>query len=225
MKLRRLGFKAYFSEVWNITEVVILATSYATLFLFRFRHDATEEVMDRFRRFQHSQFISFTELVFRDGELQIALAILAALATYKFMKILTFNPFARIITLTYKRAASDGFGFFVMTFLFITVFAIAGCLSFGRHYFGYVSFYRSLLRVVFFVLGEPYWDDIKDANWFMAHVFFLLAMFFTQYIIINFFIAILGESFNMIQCTILKEKNVALEYLIKELKRWIGIKK
>ena len=107
-------------------------------------------------------------------------------------------------------AGNDFVGHVLNTSIIIIAYTCLGRLVFGGLALSYSSIGRTLITLMFFILGEPDYPVFIAINEFIGRLFFLSFMVLSQYVLINFFIAILREALEMSRyMPFYKEKAIA----------------
>merc|ERR1712031_14560 len=90
--------------------------------------------------------------------------------------------------------------FFIMFSVLLVGFSIAGTQLFGAGAAEYKSIPNSLTSNCNCLLGEVYYFEMKDANkGFWAMMYFLAYVVIMFFIIVNVFLAILGDAYSVVK--------------------------
>ncbi|CAL1531441.1 unnamed protein product [Lymnaea stagnalis] len=211
-------------EYWlQIVEIFMLVVSYASGFLYVLRLLAYMDAMNTFNIFGHGRYIDFQTVFYRNFDFSICMGFLGALSIFKMLKVVTFNPFLMIFIKTFEIAKKSFFGFLLMSAILILGLTFSGLVIFGQHLYGFMSLDRSFLSLIFFILGEPFFDSIVDVHGVLARVFFFVTFLITQYFILNFFVSILSEGLSLAMCLEYRQEKATIRYLMDTFLLFIGI--
>ncbi|GFO04538.1 polycystin-2 [Plakobranchus ocellatus] len=103
--------------------------------------------------------------------------------------------------------------------MFCVIFVIFGFGSLGRLAFGnyvksYSTFRDTMYALLFFILGEPDYDVVINANQFIGRMFFLSFMVISQYFVLFMFIAILRDSFSIARLLQYKYEKAVAKHMV-----------
>ncbi|XP_059163339.1 polycystin-1-like protein 2 isoform X2 [Physella acuta] len=217
------GFYCYIKNYWNIIEVIVLLLSYVAVCLYYLRLIAFTDALDLLNKFGHAYFIDFHTVFYRNFDFHVVMGFLAAFVIVKLVKVVTFNPFLIIFLRTMEVITPGIFGYSIISLLLLIALAALGNLLFGSKVIGYMTIGRSFYSLLFFILGEAnyvYMSTLVDVLW---PFYFLMVMFITQYLVLNFFIAILREGLERTKLQEFTEESETVKYMIQSIVRLLGL--
>ncbi|KAI8786018.1 polycystic kidney disease 2 1 protein isoform X1, partial [Biomphalaria glabrata] len=217
------GITNYLTNFWNCLEVFVLLLSYIVGILYLARQVAYLQAIDTFNLFGHARFIDFQTVFYRTFLFNTSISALGALAIFKMLKVLTFNPFLVTYTKTMETIQSGFIAFTGISAIYLLAFAFSGMLIFGPYVFGYMSLDRALFNLLFFILGEADYDNIIADNIVLGPTYFLIVMLVTQYIIMNFYVAILREGLELARYMSFEKENATIKYMFRVLLLSLGM--
>ncbi|KAH9495968.1 hypothetical protein Btru_012265 [Bulinus truncatus] len=196
------GLTNYLKNFWNLLEIAVLSLSYVVGVLYLLRLMAYMDAINTFNTYGHARFIDFQTVFYRNFLFNTSMGVLGALAIFKMLKVITFNPFMVTYTKTMETISSGFIAFSGVSAIYLLAFSMSGLVLFGPYIFGYVTIDRALFSLLFFILGEADYENLISANGILGPAFFLIVLIVTQYIIINFFVAILREGLELARTSI-----------------------
>merc|ERR1719272_2844081 len=104
------------------------------------------------------------------------------------------SPRLSQLTQTIARAAIDMANFMLIFLVVYVAYAQAFFMAFGMEIEAFSSYSNSFSRLFLIILGEFDFDAMKAANPDMAPLLFFSFVIFVFFILVNMFIAILGEA-------------------------------
>ncbi|OWF56216.1 Polycystic kidney disease and receptor for egg jelly-related protein [Mizuhopecten yessoensis] len=193
-KFTKLRKTEYFSDTWNYMEVMIIVLGYCTLGLFFQRLVLVDSVLSEYRKNGPNKFTSFYTAVFWDFVLTYIMAVLVMLVILKVFKLFRFNTKTTILMQTLGNARGSLLNFAFLFFIFFMAFALFGHLVFGYWIVDYKDVGSSIITLGNFLLGVSDYYKLEQAHSVLGPTFFVMFVFFIQYILLSVFVAIIREA-------------------------------
>merc|ERR1719270_3130648 len=131
--------------------------------------------------------------------LSIAAAFNIYVAWAKLFKYLSFNKTMSQLNGTLAATAKDLSGFVVMFVIIFMAFVQLGYLLFGIQ----IEEFSEIIYVVYtlfrMILGDFNFKAIKVAGGLMGTIYFLSYIFFVFFVLLNMFLAIIGETYAVVK--------------------------
>ncbi|KAH9499083.1 hypothetical protein Btru_005677 [Bulinus truncatus] len=217
------GIINYFRKFWNWLEIAVLLISYMVGVLYLLQLIAFYNVLNIFKVYGHARFIDFQTVLYNNFLYNFCLGILGSLAIFKMLKVITFNPFLITYTKTLETISSEFAAYSFIAIIFLLSFSMSGMIIFGHEIYGYMSFDRALFNLLFFILKKTDYENLVATNRVLGPLFFLIVMTITQYLIVNFFIAVLREGLEMAKHVSFQIENAAIQYIARVMLQSLGI--
>ncbi|XP_041369822.1 polycystic kidney disease and receptor for egg jelly-related protein-like [Gigantopelta aegis] len=217
-KIRKLKWVKYFSDSWNIVEVIILSLSYTIIGLFINRLIICSHLMSKFSDSDYEKFVSFYTPAFFGAVLRYVMGVLNLFTIIKFFKLLRFNVrltlFAQTINYAKGKLVAYSIGLIGITMAF-SMFAL---LLFGYTLKGYRNFSSTMISMFIFMLGESDYYGLAEGDAILGPAFFFLFSLTFQFIFMQYFITLLMDAFNKTQTDIatMKTEVHMLQYIIRK---------
>ncbi|GFR86354.1 polycystic kidney disease 2-like 1 protein [Elysia marginata] len=204
----------FFSHLWNWVEFLVSVMSLLCVIFYLFRLASYEQVMKNFDTYGHGFFLDFTQVFHWHHVFHISMAFFGAFVILKMVKVTSFNPFTKVFMKTMFIGRNDVAALIFCTVLCLLAFGCLGRLLFGGHSFSYSSLSRTLITLLFFILGEPHYAVFLAANEILGKLFFVSFMVLSQCFVINLFIAVLRESLELSRCSPFAKEKATIRYMI-----------
>lgn len=138
-KIKKLKFE-YCSSYWNITEVIILMVSYATVGVYFYRYFLTKEVLKKFNESYGNAYIRIDTAAYMDKIYLYMMAVIVFFSVLKLIKLLQFNKKMNVLALTIRGCWDELSVFFIA---FAIVFFAFCCLF----YYMYITQIEDFARL------------------------------------------------------------------------------
>ncbi|XP_022784277.1 uncharacterized protein LOC111324875 [Stylophora pistillata] len=193
-EMRQLGW-AYLKNIWSFNEWGLISLTITTMVIFFFKAEQTRKLVVKVHENPYGR-MSFDYVALWTDIENVIIAMVTFLSTLKFLRILKFNKhisqLAKSITVSKGPMLSYSFVFLVA----LLAFAVMGNMLFGRSAYMFSTFTRSLVNVCEMILGKgTNYDDLEAINHFLGPFFIFFYFFGMTVFLMNFFVAILNDSF------------------------------
>ena len=173
------------------------------------------------------RYVNIETLLFYDYLLVYFQAITLLLSTFKIWQLLRIeqhmNTLLRVLSALTKPVLAYLFMFLLLTMPFV----IAGHVLFGAKLFDFSSLINSLTTLFKLILGQFDYDDFRRADPRIGPIYFFMAVFFLQYILMNVLLALIINVFHFVQernrDTIAFESKMAI-FLVDRVKESLGLR-
>ncbi|XP_041370031.1 polycystic kidney disease protein 1-like 2 [Gigantopelta aegis] len=216
LKMRCLD---YFNEPWTFVELTILCLTYSIIALFVNRLLVCNNLMETFSD-SFEKFANFHTAAFYDSLLRYVMATLILLVILKFFKLLRFNVRLSMLAQTLHSARGSLIAYSFVLFGFAMAFAIFAVLVFGTTLEGYRNFPRTVITMFLFIMGKPDYYGLYEGNAFFGPLFFFLFILTFQFLLLQYFITLLMDSFHTIRIQIasVKPEVHVVQYVLRKLR-------
>lgn len=185
----------YFKDVWNVIEIAFICFTIATIVIFFFKSEYIRRLLVKVQENPYAR-MSFDYVALWTDIESVFLALVIFLATMKFLRILKFNKHIAIMAKSISISKGPMISYSIVFIVVLVAFAIMGHMIFGRSAYMFSTYTRSLVNIFEMILGKgTNYDELESINRFLGP-FFLFVYFFSMTIfLMNFFMAILNDSF------------------------------
>lgn len=192
--LRKMRLK-YFKDIWNLIELAFICCTIATIVIFFFKEEYIRRLIEEVQANPYAR-MSFDYVALWTDIESVVLAIVIFLATMKFLRILKFNKHIAIMAKSISISKGPMLSYSIVFIVELIGFAVMGHMIFGRSAYMFSTYTRSVVNVFEMILGKgTNYDELESINRYLGP-FFLFVYFFSMTIfLMNFFMAILNDSF------------------------------
>uniref|UniRef100_A0A8C5MRL7 Polycystin-2 n=1 Tax=Leptobrachium leishanense TaxID=445787 RepID=A0A8C5MRL7_9ANUR len=213
IRLHRLH---YFRSLWNCLDIVIIVLSLVGIAIILYRMSSVEEPLTKVLLDQNS-FANFDYLAYWQIQFNNVAAVTVFFAWIKVFKFVDFNRTMIQLSSTMSRCAKDILGFSIMFFIVFLAYAQFAFLVFGTQVDDFSTFQDCILSQFRIILGDFEFDDIEEANRILGPLYFTTFVFFTFFILLNMFLAIINDTYAEVKTDMAQQKNeMELTDLIKK---------
>ncbi len=184
----------YFTQVWNILDIVILIIGVICMIFDVYRTISVNTVLDSLLA-NPNQYPEFDILISGQTSFNNAIAILTFMCWVKFFKYVSFNKTMNQLSETLGRCTKDLVGFSVMFFIVFFAYVQLGYLLFGSQIFDYSSISNAMFALFRTILGDFDFIGLQTAAPTLGPIFFISYIFFVFFVLINMFLAIINDTY------------------------------
>lgn len=124
LSLLQTNLKQYFSKIWNIVDLIIIAQSLGIIAIFFIRNQYVRSLLVQLDQSRNNEFVSFIFAGFFDQFMLWWSGFLICISTIRAWKILNFIFIFRVFSTTLVNSARELIASTIVTFLFITCFGM-----------------------------------------------------------------------------------------------------
>ena len=223
-KIRKEKCK-YFSNYWNICELVIISLSYVAIALYINRTVLAYGALDLFEKTYGNGYIRMDSAVKSDMFYLYSLSFIVFLSTIKLIKLLEFNRLFNTLSFTIMRCWSDLSGFLIVLFIVFFSFTSLFYFMFCKNLPEFVGIIRALQTNFTMMLGKFNFQRMTDINVLFPILFFTFSVINTI-VLINLLLSIIMDAFTSVKVDLDKigNKHNILEYMVNEVKCFMNLK-
>ncbi|CAH2301373.1 polycystin-2 isoform X1 [Pelobates cultripes] len=213
IRLHRLH---YFRSLWNCLDIVIIVLSLVGLAIGLYRISSVEEPLNNLLLDQNA-FPNFESLAYWQIQFNNVAAVTVFFAWIKLFKFVDFNRTMTQLSTTMSRCAKDILGFSIMFFIIFLAYAQFAFLVFGTQVDDFSTFQDCILTQFRILLGDFEFNDLEEANRILGPIYFTTFVFFTFFILLNMFLAIISDTYSEVKTDMAQQKSeMELTDLIKK---------
>lgn len=217
----------YFREVWNWVEILQIINSVLVVVFYILKSNLILKQAAMVKKNPFA-FVSFGDAVSWNHTETTVLAIAVFLATLKLLHIIRFNSHISIMMSSFRVSKSLLLSYSVIFVIILLSYAQMGRLAFGDHIQGYSSLLSTLFSAVTMCLGgQMSFHELMRVNRFLGPLYGISFLALMSFIFMNFFVAILNDSFEDVKSNIDKQSKEfeMADFLLKRVRELLGIDK
>lgn len=220
---RRLK-RRYFVDFWSVLQCVIVLFILMSIVVFFVRLAMIEHLLISLEK-NGERFITFENVAFIDMLLAQLVAIVVFFSWIRVIKLLRFNQRLLFLQKTLKKAAKPLAAFSVVFLIFFFAYAHFGYLIFARGLYRFRDIPSTFVSLCSLFMSHFDFPAVEGANRILGPVFLFSAMFFGVFIIMNFSIALILDSFLIVKADAANRENEyeLVAFVAKQLRAWLGI--
>ncbi|XP_041361597.1 polycystic kidney disease protein 1-like 2 [Gigantopelta aegis] len=210
----------YFNESWTFVELTILCLAYSTIALFVNRLLVCNHLVNTFSDHNFEKFVNFHTAAFYDSLLRYVMSSLVLLVIVKFFKLLRFNVRLSMLAQTLHSARGRLIAYSFSLFGFTMAFAIFAVLVFGTTLEGYRNIPRTVITMFLFMMGKSDYYGLYEGNAVLGPLFFFLFSLTFQFLLVQYFITLLMDSFHTtrIHIATVKTEVHMVQYILRKFR-------
>ncbi|KAM7534816.1 hypothetical protein Aperf_G00000113957 [Anoplocephala perfoliata] len=197
---------SYFRHFWHLVDFFVISVGIICVGLNLYNRIRVMRLLNGgvvpdgiYPDFNH---IAYTSLLYNR-----LLALLVFFSLIQIFKFFSFSETLGQLTATMNYALYDMVGFTVMFAIVFSAFAQAGTIMFSSTSSEFKSFDMTALALYRIILGDFDMDAIKAAHLILGPIFFIIYIFFVFFVLLNMFLAIIGEAYAKVKEDMAKRKN------------------
>lgn len=186
---------AYFRNVWNFIEILQLAFSSMVVIFYVLK---SKLILKKVLKLKQNPFlnVSFHDVITWNNAENAVLALTVFIATLKILPMIRFNPHVILLLQSLRSSRELLLSFSVLFFVIFVSYAQLSRLAFGGNVYQYSSFLRSLAAELLMCLGgSMHLEELRGANRYLGPFFSFTFVSLMSFIVVNFFVAILNDSY------------------------------
>ncbi|KAH3806901.1 hypothetical protein DPMN_135230 [Dreissena polymorpha] len=217
--------KAFFSDTWQVYDLVFVILGYVAIAMYLVRHVMTSQTMSVFKE-DKKAFINFYHIALWNEMLVLLLGILCFMATLRLLNVLGYNKRIGTVVRVFKKAGSQLIWFSLFFTACFTIYCILGWLLFGAHLEYYKDIYTSLRTMFLSMIGKNRFTEMDNTCPYMAKIYFLLFIGFVVYLVLTMFLALLSKAIDDVHDEAKKDTgDEMVDFVLNKLKRLILVGK
>ncbi|KAF0304797.1 Polycystin-2 [Amphibalanus amphitrite] len=204
-KLRKQKM-AYFSEFWNTLEFIKLILAITSIAMYAMKNIYVHVALGNLFEKQ-GEFINMQRMAAWNETFVFLIAFVCFVSILEVMHLLRFNANMSMLALTLKRSTKELVYFsvtFCITFLAFAQFAF---LAFGTSMNLYNNFMFTVENLCTHLLGDIDFETMYETHGGLGVCFYLAFVLIMTFIVLNMFLAILGDSFTDVKQELKEARN------------------
>lgn len=216
----------YFKDLWNVYELAMLFACYVWMVLEVIRIAQAASLMAEYRA-NKSRFLNLQWAAYWNEMMVCYLGVLMFAATLKMLKLLRFNMRIVVLMKTIVCFGPPLVSFFMVFVIVFLAFASACYMIFVNYLSSYSSFARTCTSLLTMTLNKFNINDLLTVNPLMATLTFFGFVVSVNFIMINFMMTIIMDSFSRVKEEVMLQRNKyeMVQYIMSSVKAIIGLGK
>ena len=215
----------YFTQFWNLIEVCINLMSLVTIGFYFYREKLANDLLKKMPAKTPEKFINFQFAAYCDQIFIIIVSLVVFFVSIKFIKLLRFNRRMSILADTLKDAWYPlGMFSIVMGIVMFGSFAF-GTLVFGGEMYSYRNLFVTAATQTSLLLGKFNFYEYQNTNRIIGPLFFLGYIIMVNWILMNMFISIINDSYEVVSHNLAKQSNEyeIVDFVMDRFKEFLGL--
>ena len=217
---------AYFRDVWNWVEILQITFSFLVVVFYVIK---SKMVLKSAAKVKQNPFVSvsFGEAVTWNHAEEAVLAMTLFIATMKLLRMIRFNPHVSIMISSLRMSRRLLLSYSVIFAIIILSYAQLGRLAFGSDMKRYSSFQGTLLSEFVMCLGGKMdLAELTRVNRVLGPLFGFSFLLLMSFIFINFFVAILNDSYEDVKDNTDKQSKdfEMADFILSRLRELLGFR-
>ena len=209
----------YFTDIWNVVELVVLTILYLSISL---RMAMIGTFYPPAAIFLPT-FTDYSNLA-RQYALSFNLDGLCVVALFfQLFKYLQLSPATNMLWAVLLKAGKNMMYFLLMFLILILGFGLMGEQMLGTYLEGYSNIFRCMITLFTVLMGDFDVDEFKMANPAFGIMFFIIYILLMFLMLMNIFLAILGEAYSMVREEADEEARQVIKTKQRSPKEWVKL--
>ncbi|XP_053317583.1 polycystin-2 isoform X2 [Spea bombifrons] len=196
----------YFRSLWNCIDIVILVLSLTGVGINLYRMSSVDQPLSHLLVDQNT-FPNFESLAYWQIQFNNIAAVTVFFGWLKLFKFVDFNRTMTQLSTTMSRCAKDILGFSIMFFIVFLAYAQFAYLVFGTQVDDFSTFQDCIFTQFRIILGDFDFVELEEANRVLGPIYFTSFVFFTFFILLNMFLAVINDAYSEVKTDMSQQKN------------------
>ncbi|XP_066267538.1 polycystin-2-like protein 2 [Branchiostoma lanceolatum] len=197
---------SYFSDPWNVLELLIIVASLVGIILYIVKAVYTSSTLSALKE-EGDKFVSFQSVSMIHSAYSFVLSMVVFLSTLKFLKLLRFNKRISLLSATLRHSSTMMVPFAVQFMLVFFAFVHFAFIVFGGGSLKYNNVISAAETIFSMTIGKFDHQELTDIHMVLGPVFFITFMLTVFLVIINISFTIINDSFVEVRSDISKQPN------------------
>ena len=218
----------YFLEPWNLIDLFQVCLSLLVVVLFLVK---SKLILNNILKLRENPFItiSFQEAVSWNNAENATLSLAVFITTVKLLRMIRYNSHISALSATISLSRATLLSYSVLLFVIVLAFTLLGHLLYGADLYAFRSLQRTLNSVMLMSIGQKMQlDELQRVDRTLGPLFGFSFKFIMAFIFVNFFVAILNDSYEDVKSNpdqTKKESEMADFIVQRVIYAFLGIKR
>ncbi|XP_043827948.1 polycystin-2 isoform X2 [Dromiciops gliroides] len=194
----------YFRSFWNCLDIMIIALSIVAIGIDIYRKSNVEVLLTYLE--DQNTFPNLEPLAYWQIQFNNVTAVMVFFVWIKLFKFINFNRTMSQLSTTMSRCAKDLVGFAIMFFIIFLAYAQLAYLVFGTQVDDFSTFQECIFTQFRIILGDFNFTELEEANRILGPIYFTTFVFFTFFILLNMFLAIINDTYSEVKSDMAQQK-------------------
>ena len=214
----------YFRNLWNWVEILQITFSFLVVIFFVIK---SKLVLKSALKVKENPYVpvSFGDAVYWNDAENGVLAIAVFIVTVKLLRMIRFNPYISILMSSFRKSGRLLLSYSVILTIIFLAYALLGMLIKNNDMQRFSSFQNALFSLFLMCLGAKMGiSDLLQVNRILGPLFGFSFIFLSTFIFVNFFVAILNDSYEDAKDNTDKQSNEfeMADFILERLKELLG---
>ena len=189
---------SYFSQYWNIAELIILILSYIEFFLYIYRSILTTSAVSDFYRTKGLEYVRIDDAVLVAQYFHYIMSFIMFVSLLKLVKLLQFNKHIRVLAQTIRLCWEELSYFFILFTVMFMSFCWLFYFMYSKSLSNFSKFGTTILTTFKMMLGKFNLAEMTEINPILPVLFFFFSVT-NSIILINIMLSIILQAFAMVR--------------------------
>ncbi|XP_074131507.1 LOW QUALITY PROTEIN: polycystin-2 [Sminthopsis crassicaudata] len=194
----------YFRSFWNCLDIMIIALSVVAIGIDIYRKSNVELLLKYLE--DQNTFPNLEPLAYWQIQFNNVAAVMVFFVWIKLFKFINFNRTMSQLSTTMSRCAKDLVGFAIMFLIIFLAYAQLAYLVFGTQVDDFSTFQECIFTQFRIILGDFNFTQLEEANRVLGPIYFTTFVFFTFFILLNMFLAIINDTYSEVKSDMAQQK-------------------
>ncbi|XP_074648069.1 polycystin-1-like protein 2 isoform X2 [Tubulanus polymorphus] len=215
--------RPYFKEYFNILELLLVIFYIVVIVLYFVRFAASKIITNQVNKNKH-RYVNFQYIVLMEETYTYICAFVAFFSTIKILKLLRFNKKVSMLSSVIRNSVKPIFNFLIMFSIVFFAFVQLALLLFSADLSGFKSTVRTMETLFVMLLNKFDYKSFEKGSPVFGPVFFFFFTVLVTFVLMNFFISVIMESYYVVKQDLLKQSNEyeIVDYIMKRFKTFVG---
>ena len=199
--------KAYFTQLYNYTELLIIGFSWASFVMYLYRLYSANEIFNLINKYKSSNqpiqniYINLQYISYCNDLLRIFLGFCAAFGTIRFIKLFRYNKVIIVFVQAFSKSLRELLSFFVIFLVLWFTFVQTIYLLFHDKSDQFATLVSTMETCFQIILGKFDVSSLISSNAVFGPLFFSFYNIVVVFMLVNIFLTILIEHYNQAKVT------------------------
>ncbi|XP_027709222.1 polycystin-2 [Vombatus ursinus] len=194
----------YFRSFWNCLDIMIIALSIVAIGIDIYRKSNVGLLLKYLE--DQNTFPNLEPLAYWQIQFNNVTAVMVFFVWIKLFKFINFNRTMSQLSTTMSRCAKDLVGFAIMFLIIFLAYAQLAYLVFGTQVDDFSTFQECIFTQFRIILGDFNFTELEEANRVLGPIYFTTFVFFTFFILLNMFLAIINDTYSEVKSDMAQQK-------------------
>lgn len=219
----KIGPRYYFKKYWSWVELALVGLCWTAVVLYFVRFGINTLTQMNYRK-TPNEFVNFHHLAVSDQLFGYIFAFVVFLVSLKFLRLFRFNRRMSLLASTLRNASVELWCFSLVFGVVFMAFVHFSYLVFSTDLYMFHSVMSTVETLISVMLGKFSYERLLVTNRILAPLMFFFYSVLVVFVLINMFISIIIENFNIVKSNNDLQSNEyeIVDFMMDQFKVWLG---